>query len=1043
MKWAANALRRAVWSLILTAGFFPASLLSQAPSHFRHFTMRDGLTDDRIYCIVRDKQGLLWVGTANGLNCFDGYSFRHFLPAATPVAHTLTGETVYSLLSDAQGRLWVGTGNGLSRWDPATRQFTHWNSSATGNGSLPNPVVLSMIFDARDQLWLSCDNQGLVKYEAEKNQFRVLPLRQFALQTLPGLSPDFHLEVTGLFRKTGRELWLESNVGYFSFDTERESFSFHPVPVTLPVVEPEFKTCGLRNYLRSWENDLLCYDGCAEKWKKVPLPLSADLTGGRRLVSSITHWKNGDVITAREGLFWMEGPQPVIRSIHAPPEGRQVIPTGPLNCAYADESGALWVGGENGLWLAEPVSQHVSYHQLKQPQSKDFYNTFTSFLEPDTGYFLALDFYFHRLHVFHQGVRIKEIELPPKAGLLWRDSQNQIWTGGGCELFHLQWPSLELKKVKIEGIGWEGKTKGYFTTMTQDAAGNYWFGHSEEGLICREMKSGRWWIPGKGASFLSRYVSSLLADEVRRCLWIATPDYGLYRYDFDTETFQLFAHDPARPGGSIPAWMATDLCLDAQGRLFLSTDPGGMACYEGGDAANAGFRVWGTAEGLPSGRVMSLVKDNAGRIWAGTLSGVACWLPSENIMRRFGAREGLVQEFMDLPLWINKKGEIVNGTLYGLQKWNPDSLLEPVAEPDIYLSAFRIFDRDIIDSLHRTGLNEIYLSNKENFFSFSLRSSDITHAERRSFRWKLHGFDASWNEGRGGRQRDGSYTNVPPGNYELEVMCALDGKWDSSRLRVKIIIVPSFWQTLWFRILAGLLLVAFVFYLFSRRIVQVRREEKLRAGFTQRIAQTELAALRAQMNPHFVFNCLNSINRYILVNQPEEASAYLSKFSRLIRLILDNSRTETVLLSRELEALQLYVEMERMRFDEKFDFRLEISPEVSPGSIEIPPLLIQPYVENAIWHGLMHKRGHGLLTVSIHKEGARLIIEITDNGVGRRKAQEYKSKSASHQKSHGMQLTAERISMINKLFGTQATVETTDLTDETGEAAGTRVTLSL
>jgi LytS/YehU family sensor histidine kinase len=179
------------------------------------------------------------------------------------------------------------------------------------------------------------------------------------------------------------------------------------------------------------------------------------------------------------------------------------------------------------------------------------------------------------------------------------------------------------------------------------------------------------------------------------------------------------------------------------------------------------------------------------------------------------------------------------------------------------------------------------------------------------------------------------------------------------------------------------------------------------------------------------------------VNQPEEASAYLTKFSRLIRLILDNSRTDTVILGKELESLKLYIEMEQMRFTDRFEYNIAIAPQLQVEHIEIPPLLLQPYVENAIWHGLMHKKESCLLQIRLYPEGKHIAIEIEDNGVGRAKAMELKSRSATVQKSHGMKVTSERIEVINRLYQTQATVETTDLFDEQGNATGTRIKLTL
>ena len=206
----------------------------------------------------------------------------------------------------------------------------------------------------------------------------------------------------------------------------------------------------------------------------------------------------------------------------------------------------------------------------------------------------------------------------------------------------------------------------------------------------------------------------------------------------------------------------------------------------------------------------------------------------------------------------------------------------------------------------------------------------------------------------------------------------------------------------------------------------------------------EMAALRAQMNPHFLFNCINSIKLYTLQNDTDKAAEYLTKFSRLLRMVLENSRSELVSLHYELEALQLYIELEAMRFKQKVQFTIQVSPEIDQQYVCIPPLLLQPYVENAIWHGLMHKPEGGTVSVEVSQPQDNLLhIEITDDGVGRERAGELKSKSAGKHKSFGMQVTADRIRMINQLYNTHTQAQVLDLVDSFGQACGTRVTLDI
>ncbi len=206
-----------------------------------------------------------------------------------------------------------------------------------------------------------------------------------------------------------------------------------------------------------------------------------------------------------------------------------------------------------------------------------------------------------------------------------------------------------------------------------------------------------------------------------------------------------------------------------------------------------------------------------------------------------------------------------------------------------------------------------------------------------------------------------------------------------------------------------------------------------------------LSALRSQMNPHFIFNCLNSIKLYTTQNDTVAASEYLTKFSRLIRLVLENSRNDRITLAAELDALRLYIEMEAMRFKEKLKYNITVDKDVEQDYIEIPPLLLQPYVENAIWHGLMQKEEGGRIDVNagIQPNESMLVINITDNGIGRAKSAELMSKTATKHKSYGMKVTSERLALINQVYKTGANVTIHDLTDNNGQASGTRVTIKI
>ncbi len=218
----------------------------------------------------------------------------------------------------------------------------------------------------------------------------------------------------------------------------------------------------------------------------------------------------------------------------------------------------------------------------------------------------------------------------------------------------------------------------------------------------------------------------------------------------------------------------------------------------------------------------------------------------------------------------------------------------------------------------------------------------------------------------------------------------------------------------------------------------------------KKLSQLEMHALRAQMNPHFISNSLSAINLFILENNRLQASEYLGKFSRLIRLILQNSQEAFIPLERELEALQLYLELESLRFENKFTYKINTNCLLDITAITVPPLIIQPYVENAIWHGLMHlpdrqagKKESGHLDIELYTNDEILFCKITDDGIGRKKAAELKSKSALSYKSMGMSITADRIAMLQQQDQLGTHIVINDLVLADGSAGGTEVIIKI
>ncbi|HUP12989.1 MAG TPA: histidine kinase [Niastella sp.] len=206
-----------------------------------------------------------------------------------------------------------------------------------------------------------------------------------------------------------------------------------------------------------------------------------------------------------------------------------------------------------------------------------------------------------------------------------------------------------------------------------------------------------------------------------------------------------------------------------------------------------------------------------------------------------------------------------------------------------------------------------------------------------------------------------------------------------------------------------ILIVALTSVLVIAFIIFRHKNEKLR--LKQRTAELEMQTLLAQMNPHFIFNCLTAINHSILNKEPDKASEYLTRFSRLMRMVLVNAGKKTISLEEELDMLRLYLSMEQLRFKDAFDYSINLHASVQPSQVQVPGFILQPFCENAIWHGLLHKEGKGRLLIEMHVENKQLIVSIQDDGIGLAEAARLKTKSTE---SMGLQLTATRLAIFNQ-----------------------------
>jgi two-component sensor histidine kinase len=437
-------------------------------------------------------------------------------------------------------------------------------------------------------------------------------------------------------------------------------------------------------------------------------------------------------------------------------------------------------------------------------------------------------------------------------------------------------------------------------------------------------------------------------------------------------------------------------------------------------------------------QVHRMAPDAAGGMWVMGPAGVE-HIPSNGRSMGYRSAQGLPSTSTPGALALLSNGRLIGAS-------GPNVFWEQVAggtapEPQlpVYIASVKVFERELDPLVNYRSWKELRFDHDQNFFSILLSTVDPRAVLDHRIEYELHPFSGGWTDA--GPDRTAVFTNVPGGDYTFRARAVAADGTVLGTMEVPLIVIPPYWETWWFRSATVLAVLALIYAFYRIRINAIRKEARLTTAFNKRLADVELTALRAQMNPHFLFNALNSIRHHVLNSRPEEADRYLSKFARLIRLILDHSDQRTVPLADELQALKLYLELEASRFDDKFSFHITVDPAVDTSTTMIPPMLIQPYLENAIWHGLMQKEEGGELSLRIAREGDRLRIEVEDDGIGRARAAEIKSRSALKKRSMGMSITQQRLAMIEKQQGIQCELRVEDLVLPDGEPGGTRVTL--
>jgi hypothetical protein len=468
---------------------------------------------------------------------------------------------------------------------------------------------------------------------------------------------------------------------------------------------------------------------------------------------------------------------------------------------------------------------------------------------------------------------------------------------------------------------------------------------------------------------------------------------------------------------------------DSAGIFWIATNGAGLIGYKNGNKIVHIDRQNGLTSNIC--RSIFLYKD---AVWVGTEKGlnkIDLKMPGYPV-QQFTTGDGLISDLIN-TIYV-EGSKVFVGTAEGITFFDEQKI-------DRYSRCDLLFT-DITISGQSTlwDTTAMLIPHSKNNIRFDYVGISYKSAGDIRYRYRLLGLDSTWRET---RETFLSYPTLPSGDYELQLQAI--NKFDvfSKIITTKFTIEKLLWEKTWFRLLAGVIFIALMALLVWGIIYRIRRREREKTAISKRIGELEQLARKAQMNPHFIFNSLNSIQQYVMDADLAGANKFISGFSRLIRQTLDFSSKQEISLEEELGYLTNYLELEKTRLENAFSWSVTLADNINQAEHYLPPMILQPFVENSVRHGLrLRKDKNGKLTVSIKKEDNYLICVVEDNGVGRRTAQLYKSSSHIEYQSKGMSITAERIAILNKDHPDKITMHIEDLVDHAQHALGTRVTIS-
>lgn len=974
---------------------------------FQTFTDKNGLSHPFCNKLTQDKNGLIWVGTKNGVSRYDGTRFKSFTGYLKGEQLVRLGN-IYNLFPTESGGIWLGSPEELFYLNLPNESFYKLEKHGyvygekqkamlrtSGNyyelpqkfrkekiastplikGKNDSKKYYGFVFDRKGNVWSHGDNY-LVKLDRKTRTI----VKKFVFKN------EAEKGITQLYFDSKNRLWVST-----------------------------------------WGNGVFLFNSKTEKLERVKTAFDDDF-----VALGFSHWTYKGrkyVVVLGDASLILVDEETLAFKMYEDVEGRFRIYD-----ALQDKQGNLWLATEYGLKLVSSEQNFVRVFPIapRNNSAKNFQKAVTSIEQSNESFFVSKRWFdgvyrFDKNWNFQQ--HILHFELVADESIKMNSSDVLGIQSDGSNTYFAGYYGLykQNKSGKIKRIapkGYDSYKTWYLEKFVVENQQTWWIKH-QQGIFkfdpSRDEFTANYAVLSAKRDTLQ--VNSMLLTKTKKLL--ASTSQGLY---YLNSTNGRFEHLKIK---GLKDELIFDLGIDSRHHIWAMTTDGIVEI----DLQKKQLNYKSVPQvAIEYGR--KLCVDKHDNIWFHTNEGYCCYIQTEKQVAKFGYNLGLPDnrlEWFSMEMKNGKNGYVYAGAKDAVVRFNPDFIKNYHSKAAVLITDIVANDKRFNSTALSDGTENLVLSAGNYLFTLSFSVPDYTITGNYELYYDLVSDEEKWI-----KTKDGIITlnNLSNGKYvvRLKGKNNFTGRFTNVKV-IQIEVKPFWWQTWWWYTLifaiSGFLIWGITRYFMIQRMKEQR--------FKRKIQESEMKTLRSQMNPHFMFNTINAINNFIVRNNKDEASDYLTLFSKLMRNILDNSKQEFITLEKELKTLEMYLKLEHLRLNQSFDYKIIISEAINEEHLFIPPLIIQPYCENAIWHGLRNKEEKGFLVIKIdeiNENQYQIIIE--DDGIGRIESAKLKQNENAH-KSYGLQITEQRLQLINA----ENKVEIIDLYAENGLAQGTKIVITL